>query len=814
VDFTPYELRHLAAHLVAAKRYSDVHRLLLWPTGEPVKNMWYEACAEAGELAGYLGDIRHGWDAAVASLGAGTVECLALQARYALMTATMGSLASAVPPSLMVELVRTGAWTVEQAVEAARRVPDFEQRVEALMGVSMLSGLPQQDTDRLWQESLEAAEAITDDYLRAGVLARLSVTLPEHLQERVYRVPFPSPEEIDIRYATGATTADSETSEQHSEARMVRDLIEALTTGTPDAVDHALQVALGLTGELQRTIAFAQVVPRLVEQGRRSDAQAAVARLTAADRAARGRQRVRTARTTGGQAREDAARDAPRWQAELLADEVAGSADPTAAARAALAVSTQVADDELVDELVAHGARRLLEAGSVDEAVSEAATLRSQRHLGDVLTLLAATASPAQASAVEAIAGDLDDARERAAVLLTLPATADDATRRRELVSQLLEDTGDPAPRAELAALLASASGEPDRSRLVREAVSCIGDIVDLNARARVMARVLRHTPEAVGHLDVHLQGAHPTHDALALEAFASALARRGQIAEAVAVVSGIVDRPWRDCAAYSVSIRLASDGYVGHAVELAATLSEPFLTAELIRNLAATPSGEMVADVWQLLDAIVEPVRRAMALTEALRAHSSGQNRARSLTALRGCLAASEDPRVVVPLRAAARLGLPVDDLRQCVDSLHAQSVRSVALAGLALHAGDEEPLNALEVLSPAERLSADLVLADCFEGTQLLIVLEDAAGLVSAAAGDRRLRQRLLAMVRPGLGLTEATLTRLWSSSLEGAGRQERPDALETVRSLQGVAVTLGGPALVCAIGSATRQVAQWWP
>ena len=168
MDFTPYELRHLAAHLVAAERYFDLHRLLTWQTGEPGKNTWYEACAEAGEIAGYLGDVRRGWDAAAARLGADPVECLALQARYALMTATMGSLASAVPPSLMAELVRTGVWTVEQAVEAARRVPDSEQQVEALMGVSTVAGLPQQEIDRLWQESIAAAEAIADDYLRAG----------------------------------------------------------------------------------------------------------------------------------------------------------------------------------------------------------------------------------------------------------------------------------------------------------------------------------------------------------------------------------------------------------------------------------------------------------------------------------------------------------------------------------------------------------------------------------------------------------------------------------------------------------------------
>ena len=79
------------------------------------------------------------------------------------------------------------------------------------------------------------------------------------------------------------------------------------------------------------------------------------------------------------------------------------------------------------------------------------------------------------------------------------------------------------------------------------------------------------------------------------------------------------------------------------------------------------------------------------------------------------------------------------------------------VALAGLALHTGADDALRALDPLPQVDRLAADLLLADCVDGAQLIIVLDDAVGTLSATAGDRRLRQRLVAAVRPGLGLAD---------------------------------------------------------
>lgn len=815
MDFTAYELRNLTAHLVAARRYSDLHRLLAWETGASGENMWYQARATAGEVDGFLGDVRRGWDAATAGRGAGAVECLALQVRYALTTATMGSLAGAVPPALMVELVQTGVWTMQDAVQTARRVPQPEQRVEALMRVATVPGLTQQETDRVQQESLAAVQAITDPYLRAGVSARLSITLPEDLQERIYSTPLPSPEEIEVVYATGDAAADR-AEQERSEARVVRGLLDELAEGRPETLDHALDVALTLTGELQRTLAVAQVAPRLVEQGRRADAEAAVASLTSTDRTAQGTQRLRDARASIPSPGADSAWGANRWQAELLAGEIRERADPASAARAALKVSERVGDAALVDVLIARGVGVLLDTGSLDEAVSETETLRSQRWLVPVLRRLAAVVTPATSPRVELLVTRIEDVTEWAEVLLALPSeTAADTDRRRDLVHQRRQEgTRDPASRAELAALLGAHSPQPHRTALVIEATRLLDEVIDPNARARTMARVLRHTPEAVGLMSLPVDDVHPTHDALVREAAATALVALGKPDEAVEALSGIADGAWRHCATYSLATLLASRGHSTHAWDLAVLLPEPFVTRPLVERLMVNPVPDVLRAVWKLIDALSDPARRATVLADAGMTGAACPDRARAVSALKVALAGCDDRRILPPLLAAARTGVPIGELRECLNTLKSDSLRSVATASLSLCDGSDEPLRTLDSLPATDSLLADIELATLVDGPQLVTVLTHAADMLPAVAGDLDLHSRVVAAVRPGLALSDTTMTNLWTNSLDLAARHQRPDALETLQSMQGLALAMAGTGLVIAVGAAARQVARWWP
>jgi hypothetical protein len=121
---TEYELRHLAAHLEAPGRADDLHHLLRleWVRTEDVPhirqglrgwldrllgrrrfrterhctNAWYAAKEAVGDTAGYLADVQRAWRLANQSAES---EAIVLQCRYALITASVNSLATNLPPA-------------------------------------------------------------------------------------------------------------------------------------------------------------------------------------------------------------------------------------------------------------------------------------------------------------------------------------------------------------------------------------------------------------------------------------------------------------------------------------------------------------------------------------------------------------------------------------------------------------------------------------------------------------------------------------------------------------------------------------------
>jgi hypothetical protein len=91
-----YELGHLVAHLTSAGRTKEVHRLLRLQTTTG-RNAWFEA-KEAGYVRSYVDDVVAAWDlvqvesAALAAAG-GQIPTLGLEYRYALIRASVTSLA-------------------------------------------------------------------------------------------------------------------------------------------------------------------------------------------------------------------------------------------------------------------------------------------------------------------------------------------------------------------------------------------------------------------------------------------------------------------------------------------------------------------------------------------------------------------------------------------------------------------------------------------------------------------------------------------------------------------------------------------------
>jgi NB-ARC domain-containing protein len=120
-----YVHAHLLGHLEKSGRIADLHALLSseMPDG---RNGWFEARDRLSQVGGYLEDVARAWNlaasAAAARLAAGQpAPEVALEVRYALITATVLSMGGNIPPALAVRLLQEKIWSPEQALAYSRR---------------------------------------------------------------------------------------------------------------------------------------------------------------------------------------------------------------------------------------------------------------------------------------------------------------------------------------------------------------------------------------------------------------------------------------------------------------------------------------------------------------------------------------------------------------------------------------------------------------------------------------------------------------------------------------------------------------------
>ncbi len=183
-----YELAHLVSHLAEAGRHGDLYRLLRVEfcesragAGQADVNAWYEAKQARGDVRSYAEDVALAWRVSELVLGQGDTpgedESIGLQCRYALLTASVASLAATVPAKAIPLLVASGVWSPLEGMARALQAPHPEQRLEALTEV-----LPALLQDGRVAEAL-AAVAGLDDEDRATALSSLA----PHLGEREAR---------------------------------------------------------------------------------------------------------------------------------------------------------------------------------------------------------------------------------------------------------------------------------------------------------------------------------------------------------------------------------------------------------------------------------------------------------------------------------------------------------------------------------------------------------------------------------------------------------------------------------------------------
>jgi len=181
-----YGLRHLAAHLEAAGREADLHRLmrLEWSDGQGeqtrtrFENTWHTVHERVGDTSGYLSDVDRAWQLAErAYAGRQSSSAIGLQCRYALIVSSLSSLAGNIPPALLAALVEKGIWPGPQGLAYARQMQGPELRTRALAALAPY--LNPAERDRALRETLEAARAIGDEWPRSQALAALAPRLAE-----------------------------------------------------------------------------------------------------------------------------------------------------------------------------------------------------------------------------------------------------------------------------------------------------------------------------------------------------------------------------------------------------------------------------------------------------------------------------------------------------------------------------------------------------------------------------------------------------------------------------------------------------------
>ena len=236
----------LVWHLKEAGDVEGLHALLREETAAG-RNGWYEANERLGQTATFADGVVQGWRLADETFRAGQ-PALGLQCRYALVTASLNSLAGNIPPALLEALVRHGVWPVEQALAYARRTPDAQQKVKALAALAPFQSMAEREP--VLAEALAAARALGDEGARFWALAALAPQLAEH--------PALLAEALAAAHAIG-----DEGSRSAALAALAPQLGEH-----PALLAEALAAARAIGDEGSRSAALAALAPQLAEQER------------------------------------------------------------------------------------------------------------------------------------------------------------------------------------------------------------------------------------------------------------------------------------------------------------------------------------------------------------------------------------------------------------------------------------------------------------------------------------------------------------------------------------------------------------------
>jgi hypothetical protein len=166
-----YIHQHLTWHLEQAEWPETIHEVLSEETADG-RNGWYQARERLGHVAGYLADVSRAWRISEQDArDQHRSSAIGLQCRYALINASLNSIAKNIHPTLLALLVEKDLWTPVQGLAYARQMPDRVQRAAAV------KALAPHLSEALLEEALFTVRIVEDQGSRASSSAWLALQL-------------------------------------------------------------------------------------------------------------------------------------------------------------------------------------------------------------------------------------------------------------------------------------------------------------------------------------------------------------------------------------------------------------------------------------------------------------------------------------------------------------------------------------------------------------------------------------------------------------------------------------------------------------
>ncbi len=153
-----YIHQRLTWHFEKALKTEEIHELLQEET-ESGHNGWHEACDRLGQSANFVIDIARAWRLAEEIYKENPSKSIGLQCFYALITASLNSLAANLPNDLLIALVNKKVWTPNQGLAYALQSSNPSQKADSL--TALANHLPPDLEKLALEKALAAAKQIS-----------------------------------------------------------------------------------------------------------------------------------------------------------------------------------------------------------------------------------------------------------------------------------------------------------------------------------------------------------------------------------------------------------------------------------------------------------------------------------------------------------------------------------------------------------------------------------------------------------------------------------------------------------------------------